>query len=378
MKSIYFIILFFSIHPILYAQFEITGTISSDSIKLESVNIAVLNSNRGTITNSKGQFKLNNVSTTDTIRFSMMGYQTLDTLFYKGVGDAKIKLKQSIIEISEIEITTPNYVSDILKNVLVNLENNYPVNSSIINAIFRKQIVQNGDYLFLGNSQISIFCPSYLSNEKKNVYLNTIKLTKNELVNINMDIPPSSLLDFSPKFGFITSPEYFDFTFLKSIKWNNAVFLKIAFKTKQKYWDDSPFEGVLTIEKSSYAISEIEWTTHKKDETKKGYNREMGIYKGTFVTNQLKNHISYTKKNDNKWHFSYNRIIWDVTIKYKKYPDENQNLILKSDLYVQENDLLSSIKNLESININVDLFNKQKSLNYSEWDDLNPILPDFK
>ncbi len=39
--------------------------------------------------------------------------------------------------------------------------------------------------------------------------------TKNDLENIKIKIPPSSLLDFSPKFGFITSPEYFDFTFLK-------------------------------------------------------------------------------------------------------------------------------------------------------------------
>ncbi|WP_299781296.1 carboxypeptidase-like regulatory domain-containing protein [uncultured Formosa sp.] len=378
MKSIYFVILFLFINSVLYAQFDINGTITSDSTKLDGVNITILNSKRGTITNSKGQFRIQNINLTDTIRFSMMGYKSKDTIFSNGIfKDLKINLQESVFELSEVEITVSHNILDIIKKVNENLEKNYPNKPTAFNAILRKQIVQNENYLFLGNAEISIICPEYLSNDKKKVFLNTIKLTKNDLKYINSEISPSFLLDFSPKFGFITAPEFFDFTFLKSIKWNDDVYLKIAFKTKQEYWEDSPFDGVITIEKSSYAIAEIEWNTLKKDKTNRGYNKKMGIYRGTFVTNQFTNHINYTKKEDNKWYFNYNRIIWDVTVKYKKYPDENKNLILKSDLYVQENTPLSIIENLQSIDINKDVFNKQKSLNYSEWKNLNPILPDF-
>lgn len=378
MKTIFFIALFLFVHLTTYAQFDIMGTIVSDSTKLERVNIEILNSNRGTITNSKGQFKIHNIKPTDTIRFSMMGYQSKDILFSeKDVEDVKINMKESIIELSEIEIISSVNVTEIIKRVNENLENNYPTTPNVFNAVFRKQIAQNGNYLFLGNAEISILCPSYISNEKKKVISNNIELTKNNLDNVNIKIPPSSLLDFSPKFGFITSPQYFNFTFLKNIKWDDEIYLKIAFKTKQEYWEDSPYDGTITIEKSSYAISEIQWNTYKKEQTKKGYNKKMGIYKGTFITNQLTNHIIYAKKDDNKWYFNYNSIIWNVTVKYKKHPNENKNLILKSDLYFKENIPLSNIINLESINIKKDLFNKQKSLNYSEWKDLNPILPDF-
>ncbi|MEI6865602.1 carboxypeptidase-like regulatory domain-containing protein [Flavicella sp.] len=162
MKSIYFIVLFLFIHPVLYAQFEINGTVVSDSIKLDGVNIYVLNSNKGTITNSKGEFRIHNINPTDTIRFSIIGYQSKDTLFTKDIADVNINLKKSIIELSEIEIIPANYAVNIIKKVNDNLINNYPTNPTAFNAIFRKQIVQNGNYLFLGNAQVSILCPPYI------------------------------------------------------------------------------------------------------------------------------------------------------------------------------------------------------------------------
>ncbi|WP_111707513.1 carboxypeptidase-like regulatory domain-containing protein [Lutibacter citreus] len=69
MKSIYFIILLIFINNVLYAQFEVNGTITSDTTKLDGVNITVLNTKRGTITNSKGQFRIENINLTDTYMF---------------------------------------------------------------------------------------------------------------------------------------------------------------------------------------------------------------------------------------------------------------------------------------------------------------------
>ncbi|WP_159023954.1 carboxypeptidase-like regulatory domain-containing protein [Formosa sp. L2A11] len=378
MKHILFTLLFLGLNLALHAQFNIKGNVTSDHVKLDGVNISIVNSNKGTITNSRGQFQIQNITPTDTVRFSMLGYKSKDTLFSSALEAVNINMNPSNIALSEIEIMPPNYALNTIQKVSDNLANNYPSSNTAFNALFRKQIVEDGNYLFLGNAEISILCPAYLSNENKRVFLNSIKLTKNDLEHFNIDIPPVSLLDFSPKFGFITSSEYFDFTYLKSVKWNDALYIKIAFKTKEKYWEDSPFEGVLTIEKASYAIAEIEWKTLRKEDTNKGYNKKMGIYKGTIITNTFTNHISYQKKDDNKWYFNYNRIIWDVTLKYKKYPDENKNIILKSDVYSQKTIPISGLEDLKTININKDLFNKEKSLHHANWKDLNPILPDFE
>ncbi|MEI6865601.1 hypothetical protein [Flavicella sp.] len=62
--------------------------------------------------------------------------------------------------------------------------------------------------------------------------------------------------------------------------------MQIAFKTKQEYWVDSPLEGIITIEKFSLAIAEIEWNNHRKEESKRGFSRKRGLYKGAFITNQ--------------------------------------------------------------------------------------------
>ena len=373
-------ILFLVINSTLYAQFNVAGTITSKGHKLEGVYINVLKSDKKTITNSNGLFKIQNINNGDVIRFSLMGYQTLDTLFSetKDIKNLKVNLEQSIVKLSEVELKTNKNVTNIIKEVSKNLIHNYPSEPTAFNALFRKQVVQNKKYLFLGNAQISILCSPYLSNKKKKVFLNHLNLTQNDLNYIKIKISPSSLLDFSPQFGFITSSEYFDFTFLESMKWNDEIYLKIAFKTKQEYWKDSPFDGVITIEKSSFAIAQIKWNTYKKEENHKGYNKKMGIFKGTFITNQLTHRITYTKKNDNLWYFKSSQIVWDLSVKYKKHPEENKNILLKSDLYTQKDILPLSTKNLKEIKINKDLFNKNKSKNYSKWEDLNPILPDFK
>ena len=157
----------------------------------------------------------------------------------------------------------------------------------------------------------------------------------------------------------------------------NKVYYKINFKTKDKYWKDSPVEGTITIENNSFAITEIKYNTFKKSYTKKGYNKDIGLYKGSFTTNRLINHATFRKIKD-KWVINYCRLLWDLDVTYKKHPELNKSLILQSDLVIKQQ-YVSKSKFDESLKINIkkDLFNKQKTTSISNWNELNPIIPDL-
>jgi len=365
----------------LNAQLIVSGSVASKNERLPYVNIYVKGTQNGTITNNNGEFALNNIQPFDTLRFSMIGYQTIDTVVRTLEKTINIQLVEAKIIIPEIEVTA-KIAESIITKIDENLPNNYPTEPTAFSALFRKQVVENKNYLFLGNANIELLYPTYLfhsngknDNQERKVILKDIKLIKNNLKDMIFSISPSILIDFYPQYGFITSPQYFNYSFIESISYNDEIYFKIGFKTKDKYWKSLPVEGIITVEKSSYAIAEVEYKTDREPENKSGYNKEKKIYKGTIITNKYENHIFY-KKQDDKWYFNYYKIIWDVDIKYKKYPEDDRNFILQVDLLAGENIEPDHIKGAV-ININKDLFNKEKIDKPSNWEKLNPIVPDF-
>ena len=381
MKKIITLLLIFYCFNLI-AQQNISGRVITDVGGVPYVNVYIKNTTNGTITNNKGEYSINNTQPLDTLRFSMIGYQPIDTIIKVGIENINIKLVEARINLPEIEITAQTAES-IIKSIKENLSQNYPTKPTAFSAIFRKQVLENNTYLFLGNANINILYPTYVlnANNKENtnerkIFLNDIRLTNNNLKEINFSISPSGLVDFYPQYGFIVNPQYFNYAFKKSLFWNGETYLKIGFKTKDKFWKDLPVEGVITVAKSSYAITEIEYQTFRAPEKKRGYSKEKKIYNGTFVTNEYTNHIFYKKQQDNKWYFSYSKVYWDVDVKYKKYPQDNRNFILQSDLLAGESIEPEHITGT-IININIDIFDKQKVIKPSNWEKLNPILPDF-
>lgn len=360
------------------AQGTISGTVFSNKLALPFANVNSVGTYKGTLTNSNGEFSINNIAAGDTLRFSLLGYQTIDTIIQQNTKTISIDLEESPIIVPEIVVTAKIALS-IIRKVGENLTKNYPTIPTAFKAIFRKQVVENNDYCFLGNSQLSILCPTYINENKEQAitaYLNDVNLSENKREDISFKISSSNLISFYPNYGFIRSPQFFDFSFNHSFSDKGETYIKIDFKTKDEYWDDSPTKGSITIEKPSYAITELAYHTSIKTESKRGYNKEKKVYKATFITNDYLSHTFY-KKVGNKWYFNYSRIVWDVDVAYKKYPNDNTNFVLQSDLFAGEEIDPSSIKE-KAINTNNDLFNKQKKGSSPvNWSELNPILPDY-
>jgi len=99
MKKLYWVLLFFT--SILSSQNDreiMYGVITNDSIFIENVHIINKTTNKGTLSNENGEFKIS-VKENDTLIFSSIQYQT------KRITINKIHIKKKIIKINLIQNT---------------------------------------------------------------------------------------------------------------------------------------------------------------------------------------------------------------------------------------------------------------------------------
>lgn len=78
------------------AQISVSGIVTNDSIPLESANVYIKNSIKGTATNSKGEFKLN-AQKGDALSVSYLGYKTKEHVL-NTTQDIDIKLEEDSFE----------------------------------------------------------------------------------------------------------------------------------------------------------------------------------------------------------------------------------------------------------------------------------------
>ncbi len=108
MKSFLVTILFFS--QFIFAQTgSVTGKITDGTNPIPSVNIVVLNTGLGTITDENGKYLLKNIPVgKQTIRYSSVGYKTETKDIEISAGkkyEINVVLKETVIEVGEVKVT---------------------------------------------------------------------------------------------------------------------------------------------------------------------------------------------------------------------------------------------------------------------------------
>ncbi|MBC2846419.1 carboxypeptidase-like regulatory domain-containing protein [Winogradskyella flava] len=93
MKKITFLLAALSFSMLSFSQIIIKGIVQNDSMALESANIIIKNSKKGTATNSKGQFRIE-AKKGDTLSVSYLGYETKDIVLDDDT-TYKIRLEES-------------------------------------------------------------------------------------------------------------------------------------------------------------------------------------------------------------------------------------------------------------------------------------------
>ena len=106
----YFIVLIIFIANLSFTQTgKLIGKVTEDSSPIPSVNIFLMGTTTGTITDEKGYYTLNNIPIGKyQIRFSSVGYETktFDITIYDGkTVELNVELNQKAIEVDEVKVT---------------------------------------------------------------------------------------------------------------------------------------------------------------------------------------------------------------------------------------------------------------------------------
>lgn len=113
---------------------------------IEFVNISILNTNQGTITEQDGSFIFHIPDSLKNYRliFSSIGYESIEVPVNGLKTSGQYYLKPKIYEINNITVIPINQTADeIVSSVLKRLNNNYPINKHFLNCFYREIAYDN-------------------------------------------------------------------------------------------------------------------------------------------------------------------------------------------------------------------------------------------
>jgi hypothetical protein len=313
----------------------------------------------------------------------MLGYAIVDTLLTPQKSVQLISLNEKVIILPEINVT-PVKAEDIINKVCTNIETNYPSTPTSFNAIYRKQVVENSDYAFLGSALFSVTSPRYWFDESVKakdeilyeVKVGEVKASINKLEHIKITIPPGDVLNLmSPAFSFICAPEYSHYKITRQFYWNDSPYFEIWFKTREKYWKKAPIEGTMIVDATDYALVSATYNIQRENEKHTGYNKANKIYSVTIETNKYVRKVFFEKKAGHLWGLKYAQVCWEFETSSEKAQDMNKKYVLISDLLVSPDNPSVTVTS-ERVDLDKDFFNK-KPVSPSDWKAFNVIVPDF-
>jgi hypothetical protein len=141
-----------------YSQKVIAKIIEQDNQNsISFVNIAILGTNYGTISNSEGNFSISIPSqySNDKLVFSCIGYKK-DTISIREIrSNAVIKLEKQVNEIQAVIVMPENTLKRLLQKAWDKIPDNYPTTHTYYKGFFRETSKDDkGNYLSFGEAYI--------------------------------------------------------------------------------------------------------------------------------------------------------------------------------------------------------------------------------
>lgn len=282
------------------------------------VNISVLGSNIGTVTNSEGKFslKLKNSDSTVIIA-STLGYKSCRTTVKSfNSGDITIFLKPDKYLLSEITIY-PEDPRTIVKTALEKIGNNYPEHETMMTGFYREIVEKRRNCINISEAIIEAFKTSYnksIDNDRIRIIKGRkigsgkatdtimVKLMGGPALIVNLDI-------VKDRNGILSIDELTHYNFImeepESI--NGRMQYVIKFKTIDNLIEVPQYYGRLFIDKELLAFSRAEVALSMEDEYKATknmlYKKPSGLvfkpleqsFLVTYNYNNGKSYLSYIK-----------------------------------------------------------------------------------
>jgi len=341
------------------AQNIFKGTIIDTDTKAPLEFVDVYNLENNTSTNEDGDFMF--TSKSDSIKFTLLGYNSFSTVFNKITSDT-IRLKRNVIALDEIILTNENYL---FPSIRKNIKRNYPLEpyqeKFFLRAILKKDdtIIRIEDFIGVVERKI-LFATKEFPMPKKNYSIELQNLRKAGIKEEDIYFKQMSFKNLLNLFVSVgLQKEHFLF---KEGSLPDSTYIKLEFTPKEdgKYAS----KGYYIINTENYAIEEFYFINEKP-------------------TPLIK-----------KRYLQYRTIFHEKRIKFKKHETQNKYVIDKAQFNIKVETQIDSLKKeyytvnyqyftkehfkdfdvKSNISINKDLFKVKYKYNADFWNNQNQLL----
>ncbi|WP_159099933.1 carboxypeptidase-like regulatory domain-containing protein [Porphyromonas gingivicanis] len=324
--------------------------------------------NTGSISNVNGDFKISDVNYSDTIRISMVGYQERFLTLSDFNSNSVVQMSPKTIALDEVVVRRFDF-KKYIPIVYDRIAENFPARYPTFDGVYRKQLLENGKYVFLGECAVSCKNTKKFSNVPK-VAIGETYATINRTHNANkIFLTLNSNLILYPYFHFIVQNSN------ESIKW--------GFKDKKVNEDESSDvyifaytnsikgvvveEGVVHINASDHAILRVDRNLYPKDNFIK-LPEECRL-----VDNKMTIIYKYKRLEDGSYALNYSRSEW--RFKFSEGENEMRSYTLTNDFLVTN---YNSKQRKIGTNASIDPFKISKQIKIVDIEDLKHLIPDYK
>jgi len=302
----------------------------SDSKRLLGfVNINIVGSNIGTITNSEGEFLLKVSSNLENVmlRFSHLGYKdkNVSTSSFDKKNSIKISLIPDITELSTVSIHTFKDARTLVKAMLDGKGKNYSKDKTLMTAFYRETIKKRNKNASLSEAVVEIHKQPYSSSINDRINLiksrKSVNYSRLDTLAIKLQGGPFSALynDILKYREFIFTEndlKDYEFHFEESSKVNNQEVLVIRFKQKPEIIDPLYYGKLYINEESIALVSAIYNLNMENTELASELFVRKKPKKVKVIPTNAKYRVDYRIK-DGLWYYGYSNTSLTFKINWK-------------------------------------------------------------
>lgn len=310
---------------------EYSGEILDNDTKkpLVFATLTLENTNVSTITNAEGEFslKLPMDVVEKNLTISFLGYKTLSLPLTELQPEGnKILMNESVVELSEVNLSIPKDAELLVRETLRKKGNNYLDDPTLMTAFYRETIKKRNKNVSLSEAVVNIYKAPYSSYKRDELELFKARKStdygKLDTVALKLQGGPFNTLfvDMVKYPDYIFTNEsigYYDFFYDSSTKVDDQLIYIIEFKQKEGILNQL-YAGKLYIDAENKILTSAIYSLNITD---KDLAAELFVRKkprnAKVWPTQVAYRVDYREK-DGKWYYGYSNVALEFKINWDK------------------------------------------------------------
>lgn len=310
---------------------EYSGEIlNSDTKKpLVFATLTLEGSNVSTITNTEGEFSLKLPIGADdkNLIISFLGYKTLSLpLNELSKEDNRILMNESIVVLSEVNLSIPKNAEQLVRESLSRKGENYLNDPTVMTAFYRETIKKRNRNVSLSEAVVNIYKAPYSSYKRDELELYKARKStdygKLDTLALKLQGGPFNTLFVDmvkyPDYIFTNeSINYYNFTYDSSTKVDNKLIYIIKFDQKAEIADPL-YAGKLYIDAENKTLTSAIYSLNI---TNRRLASQMFVRKKPRNANVWPTQVDYRvdyREKDGKWYYGYSNVSLEFKIDWDK------------------------------------------------------------